>query len=61
MTLEGPNKGDLEDADVRITSDMETFTGIFSQEINPMKAYAQKKLKVKASFADLMLLQKLFK
>jgi len=59
--LNGPNKGDIEDADVRVISDLETYTGIFSKEINPMKAYATKKLRLKASLTDLMLLQKLLK
>ena len=60
-TLQGPNKGDLEAPDVRVTADTATFTGIFDNEINPLKAYASKKLKLKASFGDLLLLQKLFK
>lgn len=60
-TLTGPMKGNVEPADIRIMADKATFTGIFSKELSPLKAYATKKLRVKASFSDLMLLQKLLK
>ena len=51
--------GSLEEADIKITTDKETLTGILNQEINPMKAYVSKKLKVKASLMDLLAVKNL--
>ena len=52
-------KGEIDDADVVITTDTETMTGLLDGTIKPMKAYATKKISFKASVRDMLLLKKL--
>jgi len=52
--------GALGKADIMVTSDMATFQAILNKEISPLKAYASKKIKFKASLSDLLTLKKFF-
>ena len=58
--IDGVHDGPLEVADISITSDEETIRGIFEGTISPLRAYALKKIKFKASLQDLLTLRKLF-
>jgi putative sterol carrier protein len=58
--IDGVLEGGIKDADVIVTSDMETMVGIFSGEVSALRAYALKKLRLKASLQDLMTLRKFF-
>ena len=58
--IDGVHDGGLETADISIFSDEETIRGIFNGDISPMRAYALKKIKFKASLQDLLTLRKLF-
>lgn len=46
-------------SDISLESDFETIESILNNELSPMKAYVKRKLSVKASFRDLMLLRQL--
>ena len=48
------------DSKIRIISDTNTFSKILNKEISPFKAYATKKLKIKAAFSDLLMIKSLF-
>ena len=54
-------KGEVPNPAIRYEMDSDTFLAITRKEITGMKAYQQKKVKVKAKMADLMKLQKLDK
>ncbi|MDH7508282.1 MAG: SCP2 sterol-binding domain-containing protein [Methanomassiliicoccales archaeon] len=54
------NDGEIADPDITVFSDPETFSGILSGRIKPMKAYALRKIRIKGSLEDLMHLRKLF-
>ena len=54
------SKGNIEDPDARIISDKATLEGVLKGEIKPIKAWATKKLKVKASLEDMLMLRKFF-
>lgn len=58
--IDGVHDGGLEVADISVFSDEETVRGIFDGTISPMRAYALKKIKFKASLQDLLTLRKLF-
>lgn len=63
--LDGPEikdfkAGTIEEADIKITATEEDFVLLFKGELKPMKAWATKRLKVKASLDDLMRLRKFF-
>jgi hypothetical protein len=58
--IDGVHDGGLEAADISVLSDEETIRGIFDGSISPMRAYALKKIKFKASLQDLLTLRKLF-
>jgi putative sterol carrier protein len=58
--IDGVHDGDLEETDIAIFSDEETIRGIFDGSISPMRAYALKKIKFKASLQDLLTLRKFF-
>ncbi|MEW5759185.1 MAG: SCP2 sterol-binding domain-containing protein [Candidatus Thermoplasmatota archaeon] len=49
----------FEKCDIKVITDEETFLGIMRKEINPLKAYIEGKLKVRASLTDLVLMRKL--
>jgi len=52
--------GRLEKADVRLMSSEKILRGLLSGEVKPMKAWALKQLRVKASLEDLARLRKFF-
>jgi len=58
--IDGVHDGSLEKADISIMTDEETIRGIFDGSISPMRAYALKKIKFKASLQDLLTLRKFF-
>ena len=57
---DGGYDGGGQGADVTIETDEATIRGIFNGSVNPMRAYATKKLRMKASLQDLLTLRKLF-
>lgn len=58
--IQGFSQGEVENPDVSITSDPETFVGIVNGKIKPMKAFALRKVKIKGDVSDIMSLRKLF-
>ena len=48
-SIQGVEDGPLDGADITIMTDQETFTGLVSGEFSAMRAYATKKLRLKAS------------
>lgn len=58
--IDGVQDGPLDGADINIFSDEETIRGIFDGSISPMRAYALKKIRFKASLQDLLTLRKFF-
>ncbi len=57
--IEGLNDGSIDEADIRLSTDIETLQGIMNGEISAMKAYGSNKLNVDASFTDLLKFKKL--
>ncbi len=57
MTFADEMEGD--DVDIKVTASDSTMAGLIDGSVKPMKAYATKKLKIKASLQDLMLMRKL--
>lgn len=53
-------EGDLENPDLRVIADTATYTGLIKGDIRPMKAWATKKLQLKASLDDLIRFRKFF-
>jgi len=60
-TAEPVVKGKHEKPDIQYEMSTETFFAIAGKEITGMKAYQQKKVKLKASMPDMMKLQKVDK
>lgn len=58
--IDGVKDGGLEGADITVESDADTLRGIMEGEISAMRAYATKKIRLKASLTDLLTLRKLF-
>ena len=52
-------EGGIDDAEIIIETDKATMLGLLDGSVKPMKAYATKKLKIKASLQDMMLMRKL--
>ncbi len=52
--------GLIDDPDVTIAADLETIKGLLDKSIRPMKAFAQRKLRVVGEIEDLLRLRKLF-
>jgi putative sterol carrier protein len=57
--LDGPEikdfgKGNVDEPDIRVTATEEDLILLFKGELKPMKAWATKRLKVKASLEDLL-------
>ena len=52
--------GMFNEADVEISTDPMTITGLIEKTIRPMRAFAQKKFRVKGKLEDLLHLRKLF-
>lgn len=55
------SEGIIGDANVRIITDSTTMIGIINKKISPIKAYATKRLRLKASISDVLKLQKFLK
>ncbi|MCL5665585.1 MAG: SCP2 sterol-binding domain-containing protein [Candidatus Thermoplasmatota archaeon] len=49
------------DSDIMVNVDSDTFRKILSKEIDPLSAYIEKKITVKASLLDKLLITELFK
>ena len=58
--VDGVHEGALAEADISIMTDEETFRGIISGELSPMRAYATKRIKFKASLQDMLTMRKFF-
>lgn len=52
-------KGAIENPNVLINSDADTLSKVLKKEMSAMKAYATKKIKIKAALADLLALRSL--
>ena len=52
-------EGNAEDSDITIHTDVETLQKLIESRMKPMEAYARKKIKVDASFSDLLKLKDL--
>jgi putative sterol carrier protein len=50
-----------EDGDISISVESEVFRKILAKELDPMEAYFEKKIRVKASLLDKLFLTELFK
>lgn len=65
FTLEGGKVSEIRDgpieADISIDVSSDTFKKLLAREIDPMAAYFEKKIKVKASLMDKLLITELFK
>lgn len=57
--IDGLREGGVESADVIITSTEDILRKVFSGEMSAIKAYALRKLQLKASLEDLMTIRKL--
>jgi putative sterol carrier protein len=58
--VEGLSKGKLENPDIKVTASTETFNQLQSGELRIMKAYAMRKIQVKAPLEDVLRLRKFF-
>jgi putative sterol carrier protein len=54
------SKGKIQDPDIRITASTETFKQLQSGELRIMKAYATRRIQVKAPLEDVLRLRKFF-
>ncbi|MDG6219860.1 MAG: SCP2 sterol-binding domain-containing protein [Candidatus Thermoplasmatota archaeon] len=52
--------GPMDEAEIKLISDAPILIGLLDGEISPMKAYAKKQIKIKASLSDLMKIRKFF-
>ncbi len=52
--------GELDEPDIHIAADTATMEKLLAGEMSAIKAYALKKLKINASFKDMMLMRKIF-
>ncbi len=57
--IDGPHDGEIPDAEIRVEMTGDTFTGLLRKEIDPLSALVKGKIKIKASFWDLMKLKNL--
>ncbi len=53
-------EGGNDDADITITTDTETLNALLNKDMKPMEAYARKKIKVDASFMDMLKIKNIF-
>lgn len=58
--IDGVHDGKKEGADILIFTDADTFRDIVNGEMSPMRAYATKKIKFKASLSDMLMMRKFF-
>jgi putative sterol carrier protein len=61
IVITGFRKGKLEDPDIRVTADTDTYISLLKGELSPLKAYATNKIKLKMSVMDMLALAKFFK
>jgi len=54
------NDGPTPDPQIHVATDRETFEAVIDGETSPMRAYMNKKFRVKAELRDLLILRKLF-
>jgi len=52
--------GAIENPDITITTDQETFEALVDGRIKPMKAFALRKVRIKGDIDDILRLRKLF-
>ncbi|MFO7792576.1 MAG: SCP2 sterol-binding domain-containing protein [Candidatus Saliniplasma sp.] len=53
-------EGSDDDADITIKTDTETLNALLNKDMKPMEAYARKKIKVDASFMDMLKIKNIF-
>ncbi len=58
--IDGVHEGRKEGAEILIFTDEDTFRNIIMGEMSPMRAYATKKIKFKASLSDMLMMRKFF-
>ena len=58
--IDGVHDGKKEGAEILIITDAETFRDLVNGEMSPMRAYATKKIKFKASLHDMLMMRKFF-
>lgn len=58
--LSDVKEGALEDAEITIKTDTDTFQALVDGEMKAMEAYARKKVKVDASFTDMLKIKNIF-
>jgi putative sterol carrier protein len=56
--VDGVHEGSAADPEIRVMTDEATFRALVAGEMSAMRAYATKKLRLKASLQDLMTLRK---
>lgn len=65
FAISGGNIGEImdgkEEGDISISVDSEVFRKILAKELDPMEAYFEKKIRIKASLLDKLFLTELFK
>ncbi len=52
--------GILDETDINVTATEEDFVALFKGELKPMRAWATKRLKIKASLEDILKVRKFF-
>lgn len=55
-----PREGTIEDPTLLVTTDTATMTKILEKKLNPLMAYAMKKIKVKGPMEEVILLKDFF-
>lgn len=58
--IDGVHDGKKEGAEILVFTDVDTFSSIILGEMSPMRAYATKKIKFKASLSDMLMMRKFF-
>ncbi|MEW5937777.1 MAG: SCP2 sterol-binding domain-containing protein [Candidatus Thermoplasmatota archaeon] len=58
--LSGLSKGDVAEAEVVVESDAATIAALLRKEMGPMKAFALRKVRVKADLEDIVRLRRFF-
>ncbi|MFO7990957.1 MAG: SCP2 sterol-binding domain-containing protein [Thermoplasmata archaeon] len=53
-------EGDYKKSEIVIKTDTETFNALIEKEMKPMEAYARKKVKIDASFLDMLKIKDMF-
>ena len=59
-SVNGLNKGGIENPDIRVIASADTLRRLWSRELRVMKALVTKKLQVKGSMEDLLRLRRFF-